>query len=443
MYHTIVLGGGAGGLITSIGLASAGKKVLLIEKENLGGECTWSGCIASKSFIAAAKTSKTLKEVLERTLKNVHIVGDNELPLISSYKNIDLVIGEGSFIDKNTVIVNKNMYKSKNIVVSTGSSPFIPEIKGLEKINYLTNQNFFYIKDEYKSIIMIGAGVISLELAFPLKKIGIDVTIIEKSEFFLPMMEEEVREFYLRKLKDENIKLILNCNSMEADSLSDTLEKKGVLIKTNNGNFQAEQIFICTGRVPNLKNLNLENAQVKFNNKGIIVDEYMRTSTKNIFAIGDTASAFKFSHVAGYHGEIVVRNLIFPYIKEKVNYSYIPWTIFGEIEVSKVGLNEDEANSKYKKTYIYTLKENNDRSLITFENNFYLKVICDNKFNIVGATCIGERAGEIIGFLQVMIGNKIKFYKTLKSVQSYPTYAYYIRTLAKKAYIDYLKSYLF
>ncbi len=440
MYHTIVLGGGAGGLTTSIGLASAGKKVLLIEKENLGGECTWSGCIASKSFISATKTSKNLKEVLEKTLKNVHKVGDSELPHISNFKNIDLVIGKGSFVDKNSIIVNDTIYKGKNIVISTGSSPFIPNIKGLEKIDYLTNQNFFYIKDDYSSMIMIGAGIISLELAFPLKKLGIDVTILEKSNLFLPNMEDEIREFYSKRLKEEGIDLFLNCEEIEILSFDESNKK--VLIKTNHKNFETEKVFISTGRVPNLKDLNLEKAGIEFNNKGIVVDKYMRTSSKNIFSIGDVASPLKFSHVAGYHGETVVRNLLFPYIMKSIDYSNIPWTIFGETEVSKIGLSEDEAKTKYKKIYTYNLDENNDRSLITFEKNFYLKVICDNKFNIVGATCIGERAGELIGFLQLMIGNKIKFYKAMKSIQSYPTYTYYIRNLSKKAYIDHLKSYL-
>lgn len=442
MYHAIIIGGGAGGLTTSIGLASAGKKVLLIEQERLGGECTWSGCVASKSFIAAAKNSSKIKEVLEKTLKNIHEIGDNELPHISSFKNIDLVFGEGTFKSKNTIEVNNIIYEAKYIIISTGSSPFIPDIKGLEKIEYLTNKNFFYIKDDYKSIVMIGAGIISLELAFPLKKLGIDVTILEKSEDFLPMMETEVKNFYLQHLKDENIKLFLNCTFIEVDLLENGVENKSILVKTNNGDFEVEKLFISTGRIPNLNKLNLENAEVNFNSKGIIVDNYMRTSNKNIFAVGDVASPFKFSHVAAYHGEIVVRNILFPYIMKKIDYSYIPWTIFGETEVSKVGMSESEAKIKYKKIHIYSLDENNERSVITFEKNFFLKIICDNKFNIIGATCIGERAGEIIGFLQLMIGNKIKLYKMMKSIQAYPTYSYYMRNLAKKAYIEHLKSYL-
>ncbi|MHA4990713.1 dihydrolipoyl dehydrogenase family protein [Cetobacterium somerae] len=437
MYHTIVIGGGAGGLTTSIGLASAGKKVLLIEKDHLGGECTWGGCIPSKSFISASKSASTLNEALDMTLKSVHAIGDSELPHISKFKNIDFIKGEGSFIDKNTILVNGEKHVGKHIIISTGSSPFIPNIKGLENINYLANHNFFYEKSNYKKIILIGAGVISLELAFPLKKLNIDVTILEKSNVFLPMMEKEVRDFYLDKLKDSGINLVLNCISMEIENIDNH-----ILIKTNNGEFLTEKIFISAGRTPNIQNLNLDKVGIKYDTKGILVDSFMRTTIKNIFAVGDITSPFKFSHVAGHQGEIVVRNILFPYIMKKMDYSFIPWTLFGEIEVSKVGLNEEEANKKYKKTYVYTLDITNERSLITFEKAFFLKIICDNKFNIVGATCIGERAGEIIGFLQLMIGNKIKFYKIMNSMQAYPTYIYYIRNLAKVAYIDHLKSFL-
>lgn len=437
MYHTIVLGGGAAGLTASIGLAAAGKKVLLIEKENLGGECTWSGCIPSKSFISVSKSSKNLKEALEKTRENIHKIGKHEFSLIINSKNIDFIKGEGNIFDKNTIVIGDKIYKTKYIVISTGSSPFIPNIKGLENIKFLTNQNFFYKENEYKNIVMIGAGVISLELAFPLKKLGIDVTILEKSNIFLPTMENEVRNFYLEKLNSENIKLILNCSYMEIEQKNDG----SILTKTNNGDFLSDEIFISAGRIPNIFDLNLKNTKIKFTDKGISVDKYMRTSIKNIFAIGDIASAFKFSHIAGYHGEIAVRNILFPYIMKKVDYSYIPWTIFGETEISKVGISEEEARVKYKKIYTYILDKDNDRSLITFEKSFFLKVICDNRFNIIGITCIGERAGEILGALQFMMANKIKFYKGMKSIQAYPTYMYYLRNLCKKAYIDYLKSF--
>lgn len=437
MYCAIVIGGGASGLTASIGLASAGKKVLLIEKDYLGGECTWSGCVPSKSFIAASKICSTLNDALSMTQKNVQTIGDSETPHISKYNNIDYIKGEAFFIKNNTVSVNGKTYSSKYIIIATGSSAFIPPIKGLEDIDYLTNHNFFYEQENYKSIVLIGAGIISLELAFPLKKLGIDVTILERSDVFLPMMEKEIREFYFNKLNISGINLYLDCKSMEIEK-----QDNDILIKTNNGNFLTEKIFISAGRVPNINNLNLEKANIKYDNKGVIVDEFMRTTQKNVFAIGDIASNFKFSHVAGYQGEIVIRNILFPFIKKRINYSNIPWTIFGDIEVSKVGLNEEEAKAKYKKIYIYSLDKNNDRSLISFEKNFTLKVICDNKFNIIGAICIGERAGEIIGFLQLMIGNKIKFYKVMKSIQAYPTYTYYIRNLSKLAYVDFLKNLL-
>ncbi|MDX8336173.1 dihydrolipoyl dehydrogenase family protein [Candidatus Cetobacterium colombiensis] len=437
MYCAIIIGGGASGLTAAIGLASAGKKILLIEKDHLGGECTWGGCVPSKSFIAASKICSTLNDALSMAQKNVQTIGDSEIPHISKYDNIDYIKGEAFFIKNNTVSVNGKTYSSKYIIIATGSSAFVPPIKGLENIDYLTNHNFFYEQENYKSIILIGAGIISLELAFPLKKLGVDVTILERSDIFLPMMEKEIREFYFNKLNISGINLYLDCKSMEIEK-----QDNDILIKTNNGNFLTEKIFISAGRVPNINNLNLEKANIKYDNKGVIVDEFMRTTQKNVFAIGDIASNFKFSHVAGYQGEIVIRNILFPFIKKRINYSNIPWTIFGDIEVSKVGLNEGEAKAKYKKIYIYSLDKNNDRSLISFEKNFTLKVICDNKFNIIGAICIGERAGEIIGFLQLMIGNKIKFYKVMKSIQAYPTYTYYIRNLSKLAYVDFLKNLL-
>ncbi|MGL5982648.1 MAG: FAD-dependent oxidoreductase, partial [Cetobacterium sp.] len=290
MYNTIVIGGGAGGLTVSIGLASAGKKVLLVEKDKLGGECTWGGCIPSKSFITVARTSSNLEEALEKVVSNVHKIGDKELPHISKIKNLEYVNGEASFIDKNTVSVNGKLYRAKFIVISTGSLPFIPEIKGLKDIQYLTNQNFFYTNERYKSIVMLGAGIISLELAFPLRKLGVDITILEKTDLFLPMMDKEVREFYIDRLKIAGVKLILGC---EVEEFVKT--ENEILIKTSKGEFKSEKVFVAIGRKPNLENLNLDKIGLNYSEKGIVVDKHMRTSINNIFGIGDVVSQFKFS----------------------------------------------------------------------------------------------------------------------------------------------------
>ena len=436
-YDVIVLGAGAGGLTVSLGLAGAGKKVLLIDKNHPGGECTWSGCIPSKSFIHLSQENNNLKTVMEKVRENIKKIASNETPEKLQEHNVKFIQGVATFKSKNSVIVNGEIYVGNKIVIATGSKPFIPKIDGLDKIDFLTNESFFNLDENIKSMIIIGAGVISLELSFPLRRLGVDITILERNDIFLPMEDPEIREFYLKKLEEYNINLVLGVKEI-------SLEKKQEEIVANvnqKNKFTGEKLFLSVGRSPNIKDLILEIPAVEYTPQGIVVNSFMQTTNKNIYAIGDVVGPYRFSHMAGYHGEIVVRNILFPYIKKSANYSSVPWTIFSEPEFSRMGLSEEQCKKDNLETKIYILvADDNDRSIISYEKDFYLKVICDEKWNILGACSYGQRAGEIISMLQILKSNKKKFYKLMDSLMAYPTYGDSLRKLAKQAYRDYLKS---
>lgn len=434
-YDIIVIGGGAGGLTVSIGLAKVGKKVLLIEKDRIGGECTWSGCIPSKAFIKRAENGKESSQVFQEVREVIKKIYSHETPEVLKSLGVDVVLGEGKFLDKNTIIVNDlERYFGKNIVISTGSSPAIPKIHGLENIDYLTNENFFLQESAPKSMVLIGAGVISLELAFPLSRLGTSITIVEKNSFFLPLEEPEVRDRILESLKKNNIKLILGTDIekiQKSGNIHEVLLGKGKIVS-------GEKIFISTGRVPNIFNLNLEKIGIRFDKGGIQTDKYM-VAIKGVYAIGDSVGPYRFSHMAGHHGEIVIQNILIPFFRRKIKYDSVPWTTFTFPEYSRTGMNEEESRKKYGDSIkIYTLTEENDRSLAIGEFYFILKVIC-YKGRIIGATCVGDRAGEILGIIQTLMSLGIPLHKYRNTLQAYPTYCDMIRKIAKTAYMDYLK----
>ncbi|MBC2850035.1 FAD-dependent oxidoreductase [Cetobacterium sp. 8H] len=434
-YDCIVVGSGAAGLTVSFGLKATGKKVLLIEKDQPGGECTWNGCIPSKSFISYSKKEIDLKTALEKVREKILEVAKTEDSETISQKGIDFIKGKATFVSKTEVEVAGKIYQAKNIVIATGSRAFIPKIKGLEKVEFLTNENFFKQTSNFKSIIMIGGGVISLELSFALKRLGVEVTILELGKKFLSIEDPEIGEFYKKRLIQEGIELVLDCGEITIEKINNM-----VVTKCSRGEYQADKLFLSVGRAPNLEELNLDKIGISFDKKGILTNECLQTTIKEIYAVGDIVGPYRFSHIAGYHGETVVRNIVFPYIKKKIEYKNISWTMFSSPEFARVGINEEEAKNKGLEINIYTLSEKeNDRSIVSLEEKFYLKVICDKKFNILGASCIGERAGEIINLLQILKSQNIKFYKMVNSIQAYPTYGDSVRKLAKKAYGDYLK----
>ncbi|MGL6120495.1 MAG: FAD-dependent oxidoreductase, partial [Fusobacteriaceae bacterium] len=269
-YDVLVIGGGAAGLTVAIGATSGKKRVAIIENKKTGGECTWSGCVPSKTFISLVNKGykgDVLEEV-DRVRRQIYSHEDNET---LKKMGIDVIEGVGEFTDINKVTVNGKEYEGEQIVIATGSSPNIPKIPGLDKVNYLTNESFFEQKNFSKSIIFIGGGVISLELAFPLKKIGVDVTIFEIGETLFPKEDPEIGEYYQEKLKSEGIKLILNAKKFEV-----LKSEEGVTVKSDKTleGITAEKLFISTGRVPNTEGLNLEMAGVAYDKKGIEVDKY-------------------------------------------------------------------------------------------------------------------------------------------------------------------------
>lgn len=451
-YDVIVIGGGAGGLTSAIGCAKAGKKVLMIEKNMLGGECTWAGCVPSKCFISEVEKNFRVignkcnsSKIFDKVREVIAKIYSHETPELIESLGIDFINGKGYFIDKNTIGVNKNQviysFKGKNIVIATGSSPLIPSIKGLESIDYLTNDNFFKLKSAPDSILFIGGGTISLELAFPLAKLGTKVTILEKQPTLLSFEEDEVRERILSSLKNYGVEIILESNILKVEKINEKQVAVSITIGQNKQVITAEKIFISSGRKPNIDGLELNNIGLKYDNYGIKTDRYLQALSR-IYAIGDVTGPYRFSHMAGYQGEIVVRNILLSFFKKKVNYSSIPWVTFTSPEYSRIGFKESEARLKFGNNIkVYTINEENDRSLSVGENYFFLKVIC-HKNKIVGATCVGDRSGEIINILQTLVNFNIPLYRYIGVLQAYPTYGDMLRKISKKAYLDRIKSFI-
>lgn len=436
-YDVIVIGGGAGGLTCSIGSAKIGKKTLLIEKEKIGGECTWSGCIPSKAFIQLSKLVTTNKtSIFAQARELSHQIYHHETPEILKSYGMDVIIGEAVFKNSHQVQVNDEIFTAKKIVICTGSRSFLPPIEGLKNIPFLTNESFFKQDILPKSIVFIGAGVISIELAIPLARLGTEVFILEREHDIFLQEEATVREAMKNILKKNNISLltsvqVLNFKKQEGSvlvSFEQNQEKKSITI---------EKVFVSAGRTPNVESLHLEEVNIKFTSQGISVDPYLRTSVSNVYALGDVVGPLRFSHVAGCQGELFIRNLLFPWFPKKVALNNIPYVIFSEPEFSRIGLTEENAVKVYSgriKVYEFFAKDS-DRAVISLEEDFYLKIICSKGY-IVGASVMGQKAGEIVNLLQWLSVSKTPLRKFSSVVQAYPSYGDLIRKISKQAMLD-------
>lgn len=453
-YDLIVIGGGAAGLVASTGGASLGAKTALIEKNKLGGDCTWYGCVPSKALLKSAQIfffTKRLKEfgissgpqntydpslVMSHVRDVIKKISTHHPAEVFEKKGTKVLFGTPKFLDQNTIELKGQKISAKRFIIASGSHPVVPPIEGLKDIDYLTNENVFDLEALPKSLAVLGGGPIGMELSQAFTRFGVEVSTIEMFDRLLAREDKEIADILVDEFKAEGIKIYTGKKairfSKDGGLVSITLEdkdKKQSVVK-------AEKVLVAVGRAANVQGLDLEKAGVKYSNKGVEVDSTLRTSAKNIYACGDVAGPFQFSHMAEYQAVIAIGNALFPF-KRKVNYDAVPWCTFTDPEVARVGLTEDEANAKYTDIRVYrSLYSGNDRAVTDSEEKGIAKVIMDKKGFILGAHIAGANAGEIIHEYVLAKTSKLKIGNLSSTVHIYPTLAQVVKRSADQYYID-------
>lgn len=460
-YDLIILGGGAAGLVAATGGASLGAKTALIEKNKLGGDCTWYGCIPSKTLLKSAQVfslAKRFKEfgitigtqntydpslVMSHVRDVIKKISTHHPAEVFEKKGIRVIFGSPRFLDQNTIELKGEKISAKRFIIASGSHPMIPPIDGLKDISYLTNENVFDLEALPKSLAVLGGGPIGMELSQAFARLGVEVSIIEMFERLMIREDKEIAEVLVDEFKAEEIKIYTGKKavrfSKDGGLLSITLEDKDKIQSI----VKAEKVLVAVGRAANVQGLDLEKAGVKYSNKGVEVDATLRTSAKNIYACGDVAGPYQFSHMAEYQAVIAVGNSLFPF-KRRVDYSVVPWCTFTDPEVARVGLTEDEARSKFKDIKIYrSLYSGNDRAVTDIEEKGLAKVITDKKGYILGAHIVGANAGEIIHEYVLAKSSKLKIGNLSSAIHIYPTLAQVVKRSADQYYVDMLNTPIF
>lgn len=442
-WDVIVIGGGGTGITAAFTTNGFGEKTLIIEKEKMGGECTWNGCIPSKTLINIANNAYVTKQMtgslpdLSKTMGTIKSVQEkvfhHESPEVLADKGIDYINGITSFTGKNTISVNGEELTAKKFIIATGTSPMIPPIEGIDSVPYLTNETIFKMDNLPASLIILGGGPIGVELGQALNRLGVSVTLVERNNRILPRDEQEFSERMNNILIKEGVKIKVDASAVKVEK-----EGKSIILTAERNNeifkIEADNILVAVGRKANLELLNLDKAGVKFHAKGITVNKHLQTANPNIYAAGDITGPYLFSHMAEYQGKTAAMNAILPW-KSKVNYKHIAWTTFTEPEMAHAGLTEADFSPSKVRVFKYDF-ENLDRTMTHPGETGLLKIVCDKKYKILGASIIGPRAGELIGEIQIMKTLGIPLTKAVNVIHPYPTYGDIIRQIAKKAYLD-------
>ena len=435
-----VIGGGAAGLTVTAGAAQLGAKTLLVEKEKLlGGDCLHYGCVPSKTLIKTAHVYHLMKNSKEFGLPTVELppvdyreVAKRIQSVISTIQEHDseerfcslgarVEFGEATFVDEHSIRLNGETVSAKNWVLSTGSSPAIPPIEGLDKTPHITNKEIFSLDRLPKSLIILGAGPIAIEMAQAFCRLGSEVTVVQRSNQILSKEDKDMAEAVMQFMSSEGVNFQLNAKVIKVGDLGTERE---VIIQRNGTQttqLRGEKILIALGREANVSGLGLENLDLEFDRKGIQVDQRLRTKQKHIYAAGDATGTYQFTHAAGYEGGIVVSNAIF-HLPRKVDYTYLPWCTYTDPELASIGMNEKAAQAAGINYAVWTEEfKDNDRSLAEGERVGKIKMILDQKEKPIGVQILGPQAGELLSEWVAILNGKVKLSTLASAVHPYPT----------------------
>lgn len=453
-YDIVVIGAGSGGLVAALEANRRGAKVAMLEKHLIGGECTHTGCVPSKALVNVAKQYKATQNQAKLGLPSVDLsdrldfaavmehvnsivmgIYAHETPDIFISAGIDTIVhpSGAQFIDPHTVQIGDEQLRAEHFIISTGSKPRLLPTEG--NVPFLNNENFWALREQPTSIAFVGGGVISAELGQALARFGSDVTIIDRNERILGVVDDDVAAYAIAQLEADGIEMITGADVNVCSLLDDGRPCLHVTQNGQTSTLDVEQVFMAIGRIPTVNGMALENAGVEYTPRGITVDDHMRTSQPHIFAVGDVASRAKFTHVAAYQAELVVKNII--YGRERRNdLSILPWAIFTDPEIGHVGLTEKQARERFDGVQTNIVNASIDRFITDSKVGGLLKVVMDADDKILGGTGVGAHAGEWIQLLTLALHNQLYAQDMADMIFAYPTYS----ELVKKAFTRFLRT---
>lgn len=431
-----VIGAGSGGLSVAAAAAAFGQQVVLIEKAKMGGDCLNYGCVPSKALIAAghrahvmrssepfgigAVTPKVDAGGVHRHVQSViAAIAPNDSAERFEGLGVRVIQAAGRFVDKTTVAAGDYRIKARRFVIATGSSPLVPPIPGLENVPYFTNETIFDNQEPIGHLIVIGGGPIGMELAQAHMRLGANVTVVE-GMVALSKDDPEMTSVVLERLRSEGLDIREGVLVQRVEGVAGEIRVitgEGDAVQTIAGS----HLLVATGRQPNLSELGLESAGIKYGSSGIKVSAGLVTSNRRVFAIGDAIGGPQFTHVANYHAGLVIRRALFR-LPARVNKGVIPWVTFTDPELAHVGLTEEEARGKHGRVSVLRWAfHENDRAQAERETRGHVKAVVGRNGRILGASIVGAQAGELIQIWSLAISQRMKIKAMTSFISPYPT----------------------
>ena len=447
-YNMVVIGAGTAGLVTAIGAAGLGARVALIERHLMGGDCLNVGCVPSKALIRSGRAMAHVRDasefgvhvpagasvdfgqVMERMRRLRAAISPNDSAARFRDQGIDVFLGNGVFTGPDTVQVGEHTLRFRRACIATGARATQLPVPGLEEAGALDNETVFSLTELPARLAVIGAGPIGSELAQSFARFGSKVTVIERATSILGREDRDAAELVRQSMERDGVEFVLDA-AIESVEATDAGKRIHISVDGSTRMVEVDEILVGAGRTPNVNGLGLEQAGVRFDPRtGVEVDERLRTSNPNIYAAGDVASKYKFTHAADFLARTVIRNALF-FGRAKASALTIPWSTYTSPEVAHVGLYEHDAREQGIEidTFLQPF-EDVDRAILDGDTSGFVKVhVKKGTDKIVGATIVAEHAGDLISELTLAMTQGVGLGTLASVIHPYPTQAEAIRKI--------------
>ena len=450
-YNVVVIGAGSAGLVSSYIIAAAKGKVALVERHKMGGDCLNTGCVPSKAIIRSASFMRDIKraehlgfkpravnwenrseyfnfaDVMGRVQRIIQTVEPHDSVERFTGLGVDCIAGEASIKSRNEVEVDGKIYNARSIIIAAGARPFVPPIKGLDKVQYRTSDTIWEIREQPRRLMVVGGGPIGSELAQTFAYLGSEVTQIEGGPRIMAREDEDASAVVMEQFREAGVNML--CNSQAQEVVAENGETMMVVADKNSGETRKipfDMLLLAVGRKPNGDAVpGLAEAGVGVNERGVVqVNEKLQTAVPNIFACGDIIGSYQFTHTAGHAAYYAAMNALF-WPMFKVDWSVVPWCTFTHPEVARVGLNEQEAkqrNVEYEMTK-YGI-DDLDRAIADEEAEGFVKLLtAPGGGRLLGVTIVGDHAGDLLHEYVLAMRKKLAVKDVLRTIHIYPTLA--------------------
>lgn len=444
-FDLIIIGAGSGGLAAAGFAGQLDARVALVERQRIGGDCTWTGCVPSKALLKAAKVAHEARsadhygiitnppqvdmmKVRDYVRKAIAEVYQHESPEALRRDGLEVLQGEARFLDARSIAVGARRLSAKNFLITTGARPAVPKIPGIADVPYLTYEQIFDNERLPERMIVIGGGPIGTEMAQAYQRLGAQVTMV--AERLLPKEEPEVAAVLETVLRREGMQFVKGRPAAVRHDGAQTIVTVGAQELT------CDLLLVATGRTPTVDTLDLERAGVTYTPKGIPVDDNLRTNVKHIYAAGDVIGSYQFTHYASWQAFWAVRNILLPGSSLGVSEA-VPWVTYTDPEVAHVGLTEEQARAKFGTQVVVSRWDmsRTDRAVCENDLDGFLKVVHKRDGTILGATMVAARAGEAITEIILAVKMELKVGDLANAIHAYPTYSTGIMQLSSSVAI--------